>query len=117
MSERDDLIHRTRVFAVRILKLVDALPRTASGRAIANQVSRSGTSVGANYRASRRGRSKKEFIAKLGIVVEEVDEAVYWLELIIETGMVPESKVNDLLDEAQQLTRIFAKARKTAREN
>ena len=116
MSERDDLNRRTKVFAVRVLKLVDALPKSASGRAIANQISRSGTSVGANYRAARRGRSKKEFIAKLGIVVEEVDETVYWLELIIETEMLPESKVADLLDEAEQLTRIFAKARKTARD-
>jgi four helix bundle protein len=116
MSERDDLIKRTKVFAVRVLKLVDALPKSASGRAIANQISRSGTSVGANYRAARRGRSKKEFIAKLGIVVEEVDETVYWLELIIETEMLPESKGADLLDEAEQLTRIFAKARKTARD-
>ena len=115
MSERDELIHRTKSFAVRILKLVDALPQTASGRAVANQLSRSGTSVGANYRAARRGRSKKEFIAKLGIVVEEVDETVYWLELVIETGMVSKSKVTRLLDEAEQLTRIFAKARTTAR--
>ena len=104
-------------FAVRVLKLVDVLPKSASGRAIANQLSRSGTSVGANYRVARRSRSKKEFIAKLGIVVEEVDETVYWLELVIETGMVSKPKVSRLLDEAEQLTKIFAKARTTARDN
>ena len=114
--DRDDLKDRSKAFAVRVLKLVDALPRTAAGRAVANQITRSATSVGANYRAARRARSPKEFFAKLGIVVEEADETEYWLELITETGMIPEDCVAPLLAEATELTMIFAKSRKTAKD-
>lgn len=113
---RDDLKERSKAFAIRVLRMVDALPRTPAGRAIANQVTRSATSVGANYRAARRARSPKEFVAKIGVVVEEADETEYWLELILETGMLPEDKIAPLLAEATELTKIFATSRRTARD-
>lgn len=102
-------------FALRILRLSRALPKTVDGRAIAGQIVRCGTSVGANYRASGRARSVREFLAKLGIVEEEADETAFWLELVIRDGMLPKKRVNDLLDEADQLVAIFAASRKTAK--
>jgi four helix bundle protein len=83
-----DLIDRTKDFAKRIINVCDHLPKSQSARLIGNQLFRSGTSVGANYRAACRGRSKAEFIAKLGIVLEEVDETQYWMDLLIETEVV-----------------------------
>jgi len=80
----DELKKRTKRFALRVLKLVAALPNTAVGRAISAQLARAGTSVGANYRAACRGRSKAEFVAKMGTCEEEADESAYWLEVIIE---------------------------------
>ena len=90
------------------MRLVDALPNTAKGRAIASQLVRSGTSVAANYRAACRGRSKAEFIAKVGIAEEEADETVLWLELIIDDKLLPEKKVAPLLKEANEVTAIMA---------
>src|SRR6266571_1871525 len=84
----DELKKRTKQFALRILKLISALPNTTAGRTIGNQLARSGTSVPANYRAACRGRSKAEFISKLGVVEEEADESAFWLELIIEGGLL-----------------------------
>ena len=110
----DELKTRTKQFALRIMKLIDALPPTQSGRAIANQLVRSGTSVGANYRAACRGRSKREFVAKLGTVEEEADESGYWLELIIDGGLLKKQTVEPLLVESQELTRIMAKSQLTA---
>jgi len=81
--DADDLKKRTKLFALRILKLAAALPNTIEGRAIRGQLVRAGTSVGANYRASCRARSLAEFIAKIGVVEEEADESGYWLELVI----------------------------------
>lgn len=112
---KDDLKKRTKQFGLRIMKLVDALPRNSLGRAIANQLTRSGTSVGANYRAACRGRSKAEFIAKLGIAEEEADESAYWLELIIEGGLLDRKRVAELLREAEEITAILAASRKTAK--
>ncbi|GBD92905.1 hypothetical protein BMS3Abin05_00480 [bacterium BMS3Abin05] len=111
------LRERTKQFALRIIKVADALPRTAAGRTIGNQLIRSGTSVGANYRAACRGRSKAEFGAKLHIVLEEADESVFWLELIVEAGLLPADKIKSLLDEANELTAIFAKSYFTAKKN
>jgi len=105
------------MFALRSLRLVDHLPRTMSGRAIGNQLVRSATSVGANYRAACRSRSRAEFAAKLGVVAEEADESVYWLELISEGKLLPEAKVEDLLKEANELTAIFTSARRTSSQN
>lgn len=109
-----ELKQRTKVFALRIMKLVDALPTTKSGHAIGNQLVRSGTSVGANYRASCRARSKAEFIAKIGVVEEEADESGFWLELIVEGSLLPLIKVTELLKEANELTAIMAASRISA---
>ena len=108
-----ELLTRTKAFALRILKLVDHLPRTTSGRAIGNQLVRSGTSVGANYRAGCRARSRAEFAAKLGTVLEEADESLYWVELISEGKLIAESKLSLLLKEAAELTAILAAGRKS----
>ena len=110
----DELKKRTKQFALRVLKLVAALPNNVQGRAIANQLVRAGTAVAANYRAACRGRSKAEFIAKIGIVEEEADESAFWLELIIEGGLLKQQVVQPLLTEARELTRIMAKSRISA---
>jgi four helix bundle protein len=99
------------------MKLVDALPKSTAGRGIGNQLFRSATSVGANYRAACKGRSKAEFIAKLGIVEEEADESAFWMEMIIEGDLLKEQKVAPLLQEAEELTAIMASSRKTASRN
>jgi four helix bundle protein len=111
----DELKARTKQFALRVMKLVGALPRTTVGRAIGGQLVRSGTSVGANYRAACRGRSKAEFAAKLGTVAEEADETCFWLELIIEGELLPEKRVAVLLEEANALTAIFTSAVRTSK--
>jgi len=116
MTEKE-LKERTKRFALRILKMLDALPKTTAGRAIGSQLVRSGTAIGANYRAACRGRSRAEFIAKLGNVEEEADESAYWLELIIDGGLLPGKSVQPLYDEANELTAIFAASIKTARRN
>jgi four helix bundle protein len=103
-----ELKERTKQFALRVMRLVDALPKTPKGRAIASQLVRSGTSVAANYRAACRGRSKAEFISKLGVAEEEADETALWLELIIAGRLLPEKKVDSLLREANELTAILA---------
>jgi len=113
----DDVKIRTNQFALRIMKLADSLPRTPSGRAIASQIVRAGTSVAANYRAAGKGRSKAEFIAKLGIAEEEADEPQFWLEMIIESGTLPATRLQTLLAEARELTAIIAASRKTAARN
>jgi four helix bundle protein len=110
----DDLKKRTKQFALRILKLVAALPNTVEGRAIGNQLVRAGTAVAANYRAACRGRSKAEFIAKLGIVEEEADESAFWMELIIEAELLKAQKVESLLAEAIELRKIMARSRISA---
>ena len=109
--DKQELQRRTKQFALRVFKLVDALPRTPAGRAVASQLVRSATSVGANYRAACRARSRAEFAAKLG-----TDESLYWLELIRD-GELPDSKVSLLLTEADELTAILAAGRKSAASN
>lgn len=113
MNEQE-LKQRTKKFALRVIKLVDALPKTSAGRTIGNQLMRSGTSVGANYRSACRGRSKAEFIAKLGVVEEEADESAYWMELIIESELMKPTLVNALLQEANELVAIMASSRISA---
>jgi four helix bundle protein len=105
--DADELKERTKRFALRVLKLVAALPNTPQGRT-------AGNSVGANYRSACRGRSKAEFIAKIGIVEEEADESGFWLELIIEGGLLKAKLVGPLLTEANDLTKIMARSRMTA---
>ncbi|MFN2622991.1 MAG: four helix bundle protein [Chthoniobacterales bacterium] len=108
------MIARTKQFALRIMKLVGALPRSIQGRAIGNQLMRSGTSVAANYRAACRARAKLEFIAKLGTVEEEADETAFWLELIIEGELLSAKQIQPLLAEAIELVAITAASKKTA---
>jgi len=110
----DELKKRTKQFALRILKLVAALPNTVTGRAIGGQLVRAGTSVGANYRAACRGRSKAEFVAKMGTCEEEGDESAYWMEVIIEGELLKRNQVEPLLKEAEELTPIFAQSRISA---
>ncbi len=104
---KEELKNRTKEFALRIIKLVEALPRTASAKTIGNQLIRSGTSVGANYRAACRARSTAEFISKLGIVIEEADESAFWMELLIEGNIMKSNLVHPLLTEADELTAII----------
>ena len=100
-----------------MIKLVNALPNNPAGRTIGGQLVRSGTSVPANYRAACRGRSKAEFIAKLGIVEEEADESALWMELIIESGLMEKKLVTDLLTEAGEITAIISASKITARRS
>ena len=113
----DELKIRTKDFALRVIKLVSELPKTVEGRAIANQIVRSGTSVTANYRATCRARSRTEFVAKIGIVLEEADETLLWLELIVSAKLLPQRRVEPLLKEADELVAIMAASRKSAASN
>ena len=97
----------------KIIDLVEKLPNSIAGKTIANQIIRSGTSVGANYRAVCRARSDSEFISKMNIVLEEADETMFWLELIIDRKWFDENEVSNLLDEGNQLTAIFVSSLKT----
>ena len=109
----NELKDRLKAFALRAMKLCQVLPKTTSGRTLANQLVRSATSVGANYRAACRARSRAEFAAKLGIVEEEADESAYWLELVIESGMLKKTVVEPLMTEANEITAIISASRKT----
>lgn len=111
----DDLRIRTKQFALRVIRLFRALPRNEEARVLGKQLLRSGTSVGANYRAACRARSKAEFIAKLGIVLEEADETVFWLELLFEAGVIRQEKLGSLIKEADELTSIFVASLRTAK--
>jgi four helix bundle protein len=110
----DELEARARAFGLRVIRLVDALPNSVAGRAMGNQLIRSGTSVAANYRAARRARSSREFSSKLGIVVEEADESEFWLGLIVDSDLLVRQRVEPLRREAEELMRIFASSRRTA---
>ena len=114
VMDQRELKERTKHFALRVMKLVDALPRSRSGIAIGNQLIRSGTAVGANYRATCRSRSRAEFVAKIGVAEEEADESAYWLELIVDGNFLAARKVAALLQEAGELTAIMAASRITA---
>src|SRR5882724_6201353 len=110
----DELKLRTKQFALRVIKLVAALPKTIEGRAIANQLVRCGTSVAANYRALCRAKSRADFINKTSIVEEEADETGFWLELVVDAGLLTAAGVKPLLDEADEITAILVANRKTA---
>lgn len=112
-----ELKQRTFDFAMRVVRLVEALPRTGTAQVIGRQLLRAGTSVGANYRAAKRARSRAEFVAKLGIAEEECDESVYWIELLVALGVVKEARAVELLQEANELVAILVTSIKTAREN
>ena len=107
LNSPTDLRDRTKSFALRIVKMFTALPKTAEAQVLGKQALRSGTSVGANYREAFRARSKPEFISKLGDCLKELDETAYWLELLVESKIVTAARLASLQDECNQLTAIF----------
>jgi four helix bundle protein len=117
MRNEPDLKKRTKAFALRVLKLVDALLKTTAGRALASQIVRSRTSVAANYRAACRAKSTADFIAKMGTVEEEADETLFWLELLEESALVNTAKLTAIKQEANELIAITVASIKTARRN
>jgi four helix bundle protein len=107
VKPNEDLRKRTRDFAVRVIHLYSALPKTGAGKVIGHQVLRSGTSVGANYAESCRARSPADFISKVETAMQELEETRYWFELLVESGIVAEKKLVKLMDELDQLMAIF----------
>jgi four helix bundle protein len=117
MEERD-LKPRTKAFALRVIRMFSALPKGDEvAEVLGRQVLRSGTSVGANYREASRGRSKAEFISKIGDCLKEIEETEYWLELLVDAGCVPAPKMASLLDETLQLNAILTSISKRAKDN
>ncbi len=112
----EELRERTKTFALRVLRLWRALPKTEDARVIGRQLLRAGTSVGANYRAVCRARSKAEFLSKIGIVIEENDETLFWMELLADGEIVPRKRLEPLMHEAEELLSIFVASGKTARQ-
>jgi four helix bundle protein len=117
VSPPQELRERTKKFAIRIVRLFQALPKSAEAQVMGKQLLRCGTSVAANYRAVCRARSRAEFIARMGIVAEEADESVLWLELLEETGILRHEQLEDILKEAKELVAIFSTSLKTAKGN
>ena len=109
-----ELKDRTKKFAVAVMKLVEALPRTSTGRTVAGPLMRCGTAVGATYRAACRARSRYEFTCRIAAVEEAADESCYWFEIILEAGLMSEDRIGPLLAEGQMLKKIFTKSRKAA---
>ena len=107
---------RTKKFALRIIQVIRSLPPGPEGRIIGHQLLRSGMSVAANYRAVCRARSRPEFLSKLAIVIEEADESAFWLEMLVDAGLVSEPKLKNLKSEANQLVAIFNASRTTAKK-
>jgi four helix bundle protein len=110
-----ELENRTADFALRIVKLCRSLPRNSEAQVIAKQLLRAGTSVGANYRATQRSRSKAEFISKLSVVLEEADEVLFWLELLMRAEILSAARLVPLMKEAEELISIFVASQKTVR--
>lgn len=106
---------RTKSFALRVIRLVNSLPKTPTSNVIGNQLLRSGTSVGANYRSACRGRSKAEFIAKMGVAIEEADESLYWLELLRDSKIVHEHLLEAIMQETNELISMMVASCKTTR--
>src|SRR5438477_2243310 len=117
LDRAQEMQSRTKQFALRVLKVFRAMPKSEEGRVMGRQLLRSGTSVGANYRAVCRARSKKEFVSKLNVVVEEADETVFWLELLIEGQVLAARRLQSLIGEANELLAIFAASLRTARNS
>jgi four helix bundle protein len=115
--QSEELKERTMSFAVAVLRLIDKLPPTAGNEVIARQLAKSATSVGANYRGCCNARSRQEFIAKMGIVVEESEESVYWLDLLSTARLAPDDLIRAARTEAVELRAIFARSLGTARRN
>jgi four helix bundle protein len=115
MGFNDDLRIRTKSFALRVINVYRSLPKTDEARILGKQLLRSATSVAANFRAATRARSRAEFSSKLSIAVEEADESSFWMELIIEAGIMSESKISLLLNESLEITKTLSASRKTLR--
>lgn len=115
-KEQSDLKVRTKMFALDIIRLVESLPKTMTATILGRQLLRAGTSVGANYRAACRARSAADFVAKMGIVEEEADESIYWMELLCEADILSQNKINPLKDEASELLAITVSSIRTARK-
>jgi four helix bundle protein len=111
----EELKQRTKVFGKRVIKLIEALPKNTTTFVVGRQLLRSATSVGANYRAVCRAKSRADFIAKLGIVEEECDESLYWLEMLVETNQIGPALVSNLMKEGEEILAIVAASAKTAR--
>ena len=114
--DKEQFQSRTKNLALRIIKLIEALPRKPTASVIGRQLLRSGTSVGANYRAACRARSTADMIAKLKIVEEEADETLYWLELLVEANIMPETRLAALVDETNQVLAMIVASIKTLRK-
>lgn len=114
--DKVELQRRTKRFGLRVLALIEALPRTTAGRTVVGQLARSGTSVGSNYRAACKARSAAEFVSKIGTVEEEADESAFWMEMI-EGKMLKPARVQPLLREAEELVAIMGASRLTASRN
>ena len=118
MNEKaQELRDRTKSFALRVVRLFRALPRSGEAQVMGRQLLRSGTSVAANYRAACRSRSRPEFLSRLSVVLEEADESCLWIELLIDSGTLKKEKAELLLKEARQLTAIFTAATGTLRRS
>jgi len=115
LDKAKELQDRTKRFAIRIIRMFRALPKSEEARIMGRQALRAGTSVAANYRAACRARSKAEFTAKIGVVVEETDETVFWLELLVDSEIVSIAKMQEMLNEANELLAIFGASKRTAR--
>ena len=113
--KKEDFMKRTRAFGLRVIHLVEKLPRTQTAQILGRQLLRAGTSVGANYRAAVRAKSRADFISKMGTVEEECDEAIYWMEMLVDAGSVKFAAVTDLMDEGNQILSIVVASIKTAR--
>jgi four helix bundle protein len=114
-TQPEQLRDRTKSFALRVIRLFRSLPYKPDAQVLGKQLLRCGTSVAANYRAVCRSRSKAEFVARMGVVVEEADEVILWLELLTESGIVSQEKTRELQAEARELTAIFTASQQTAR--
>jgi four helix bundle protein len=108
---------RTKKFALRVIRLVEALPRIDTGKVLGRQLLRCATSVGANYRSAYRAKSRPDFIAKMSIVEEEADESLYWMELLVESGQVKGSRLESLITEADELVAVTVASINTTRRN
>ncbi len=117
VGDRRDLKRRTKEFALRVIGLVQSLSRDRACDVIGGQLLRAGTGVGSNYRAARRSRSRKEFVARVGVAEEEADESAYWMELLVESGRMPLKRLQPLMQEADELVAIFVSSAKTARKS
>ncbi len=115
--DENEMKRRTKEFGLRVIKVVEALPKCKTSNVIGNQILRSATSIGANYRSACRGKSGADFAAKIAIALEEADETLYWLEMIVEAGLISKALLDSLMAEANELISILASSLKTVRES